>query len=172
MDGSSIFDYTSLPEFQKWVNSGKYDGANLSSGQSDLRDWYGKLISVLQQPAFTNGEFYGLNHANQGNQKFGRMFGEAASGHWLYAFLRFDKASGQGFLCVVNFHPDHAFRDVEVIIPDHALGFLKKKTAKKLSFSGKLGTRRSISAEKKEKDATSVQVGELPPFAVHYYELK
>ena len=169
---SSIFDYTSLPEFQKWVNGGKYDGNKLSSAQSALRHWYGELISVLNQPAFTNGEFYGLNHANEGYEAFGRMFGECASGHWLYAFLRFDKASGQAFFCIVNFHPDHTFQDVCVKIPDHAMAFLRKKTAKKISLSGKLGTKQTISLNRKELADAGIPLGALPPFAVHYYELK
>ena len=64
---SSIFDYTSLPELQKWVNHGKFDGQKLSQQQAELREWYAELFSVLTQPAFTNGEFYGLNHANKDN---------------------------------------------------------------------------------------------------------
>ncbi len=169
---SSIFDYTSLPEFQKWVNRGKYDGGKLSQEQLALRKWYGELISILKEPAFTNGEFYGLNHANIGHERFGRLFGDPVSGHWLYAFLRFDKRSGQAFFCIANFHPEHAFQDVSVSIPDHALAFLRKKSAKKFSFSGKLGNTETISLSKKELATSGMTIAELPPFAVHYYELK
>lgn len=169
---SSIFDYTSLPELQKWVNGGKFDGGNLPPEQTALRKWYGELITILKEPAFTDGEFYGLNHANQGHEAFGRMPGETCSGHWLYAFLRFDKRSGQAFLCIVNFHPTHTFQDVSVVIPDHALGILRKKSTKRISLSGKLGTTETISLIKKELTAGGVPVGALPPFAVHYYGLK
>lgn len=168
---SSIFDYTSLLEFQKWVNGGKYDGGKLSPEQNALRKWYGALISILKEPAFTNGEFYGLNHANKGHESFGRLPGEIVSGHWLYAFLRFDEPSGQTFLCIANFHSAYTFQDVGVSIPEHALGFLRKKSAKKFSFSGKLGTTNSIFLTRKELTAKGVPIAELPPFGVHYYEL-
>ncbi|HEX7262441.1 MAG TPA: alpha-amylase family glycosyl hydrolase, partial [Luteolibacter sp.] len=94
---TTIFDYWSMPEFTKWVNGGKYDGGRLSEEQRALRDWYGRLIRATQAPAFTAGEFYGLNHANMENPGFGRVGDETVSGHWLYAFLRHDPESGQSF---------------------------------------------------------------------------
>ena len=36
----------------------------------------------------TDGDFFGLNHANKDNPQFGRLGDESVSGHWLYAFLR------------------------------------------------------------------------------------
>ena len=99
---TTIFDYWAMPELQKWVNGGRYDGGRLSDEQKALRGWYRELLAVLREPAFTRGEFYGLNHANNGNPDFGRVGGETASGHWIYAFLRRDGESGQAFLVVAN----------------------------------------------------------------------
>ena len=169
---SSIFDYTSVPELQKWVNGGKYDGEKLSSEQTALREWYAELLSVLSEPAFTNGEFYGLNHANKGNESFGRLAGEMVSGHWLYAFLRYDERSGQAFLCIANFHPIHTFQDVSVHVPEHALAFLGRETTKKFTFSGKLGSDETISLTQRELATGGFPVGGLPSFSVRYYELK
>ena len=121
---TTIFDYWSMPEFAKWVNGGKYDGGRLGDGQNALRDWYGKLIRATQAPAFTAGEFYGLNHANIGNPDFGRVGDETTSGHWLYAFLRHDRTSGQSFLVVANFHGSQTLRGVNVDIPEDAWKFL------------------------------------------------
>ena len=121
---TSIFDYTAMPEFVKWVNGGKYDGGGLSDAQRGLRAWYGALIHAVGGRAFTDGEFYGLNHANAGNPAFGRVDGEAVSGHWLYAFLRHDAASGESALVVANFHPDRRLGGVTVQIPEHAQGYL------------------------------------------------
>ena len=102
---TTIFDYGSTPECVKWVNDGKCDGGRLSDAQKELRAWYGKLLAVTREPAFTGGEFYGLNHANNDNPAFGRVGDETASGHWVYAFLRHDRASGQAFLVVANSMP-------------------------------------------------------------------
>lgn len=120
---TSIFDYGSMPEFAKWVNGGRFDGGILSEEQKALRDWYGRLIRVIGGRAFTAGEFYGLNHANKDNPRFGRVGDETCSGHWLYAFLRRDTRSGQAFLVVANFHGTQVLRDVRIRIPGDAQMF-------------------------------------------------
>src|SRR5690606_32603693 len=77
---TSIFDYVAMPEFQKWVNGGKFDGGLLSNRQLSLRDWYLRLIKLAREPAFANGTFYGLNHFNRENPGFGRLDDESHSG--------------------------------------------------------------------------------------------
>ena len=135
---TSIFDYTSMPEFTKWVNGGRYDGARFSGEQKALRDWYGQLIRATQSPAFTAGEFYGLNHANKGNEHFGRVGEETVSGHWLYAFLRHDPKSHQSFLVVANFHGSETLRGVIVSIPKHAWRFLGRSPQQNWTFTDRL----------------------------------
>lgn len=169
---TSIFDYTSMPEFQKWVNGGAYDGGGLSSDQAGLRKWYGELLKVLREPAFTKGEFLGLNHANKGNAAFGRLTGEEISGHWLYAFLRHDNESGQGFLCVVNFHASRKMKDVRVRMPAEGLRFLKKKSAGELVFKGRLGSRAERTTRVREVSGEGILIGDLEAFGVRFYEVK
>jgi glycosidase len=135
---TTIFDYWSMPEFTKWVNGGKYDGGRLSTGQRELRDWYGRLIGATQSPAFTAGEFYGLNSANQGNPDFGRVGDETTSGHWLYAFLRHDPASGQTFLIIANFHPTETLSRVKVCIPKDAWEFMARTASDSWIFTDRL----------------------------------
>jgi glycosidase len=135
---TTIFDYWSMPEWVKFVHGGKYDGGRLSPEQRALRAWYGSLLRALDAPAFTRGEFYGLNHANRENEQFGRMEGETVSGHWLYAFLRHDAASGQSYLVVANFHPREALREVRVRIPEHAQDFLGRRGREHWSFADRL----------------------------------
>lgn len=167
---TSIFDYTAMPEFQKWFNGGKCDGAKLSPEQKALRKWYGDLLAILREPAFTAGDFYGLNHANKENPAFGRTGGENCSGHWLYAFLRRDADSGQAFLCLANFHPTENLADVRVIIPEHALGWLGKGA--EISFVGKVGCDDKLAADIDELPVTGLRVGDLESFGVRYYALK
>jgi glycosidase len=167
---SSIFDYTAMPEFQKWFNGGKCDGAKLSSEQTSLRKWYGDLLAILREPAFTAGDFYGLNHANKQNPAFGRTGGETWSGHWLYAFLRRDSHSGQAFLCLANFHPTETLSEVRVVIPEDALDWLGKGAG--ISFEGKLGCRNKLSASAHELAVIGLAAGDLEPFGIRYYALK
>ncbi len=153
---TSIFDYWSMPEFTKWVNGGKYDGGKLSPEQKSLRDWYGKLIRATQAPAFTAGEFYGLNHANANNSDYGRIGSETASGHWLYSFLRHDVKSGQSFLVVANFHPSETLASVKIQIPDDAWKFMGRDGNTVWNFTNRLE-----SAWSGKSTAGAIAVGDL-----------
>ncbi len=137
---TSIFDYGSMPEFAKWVNGGKYDGGGLSAEQKDLREWYGWLVRATQSPAFSAGEFYGLNHANKQNPRYGRVGDETFSGHWLYTFLRHDAVSGQSYLVVANFHGVETLRGVRVEIPQHAWEFMARAGRSGWKFTDKLAS--------------------------------
>lgn len=137
---TSIFDYGSMPEFTKWVNGGKYDGGGLSEEQQNLRHWYSRLIHATQSPAFTAGEFYGLNDANKLNPRFGRVGDESFSGHWLYAFLRHDSVSGQSYLIVANFHGWESLIGVKIHIPLHAWEFMSRGGRTEWKFTDQLAT--------------------------------
>ncbi len=41
-----------MPEFVKWVNDHRYDGARLSPEQKTLRNFYSRLINLVGEPAF------------------------------------------------------------------------------------------------------------------------
>lgn len=98
---STIFDYWGMPEFQKWVNGGKFDGGQLSESQKYLRDFYSRLLNVSgTNEAITQGTFYELMLLNL-HEGYG--FDEKT-----YAYLRYtDK---QRVLVVTNFdRNEHAF---------------------------------------------------------------
>jgi len=122
---TSIFDYWSMPELVKWTNEHKYDGGKLSTAQRQLRESYGRLIAVTNEPAFRDGAFFGLNPANNGNPNFGQVGTEPAGGHWIYAFLRCDPISRQRFLAVVNLHPKEELKGARVLFPREAIEFLR-----------------------------------------------
>ncbi|GAA5116260.1 hypothetical protein JIN84_19300 [Luteolibacter yonseiensis] len=155
---TTIFDYWSMPEFVKWVNGGKYDGGRLGDEQKSLRGWYGKLLGAIGSPAFTQGEFYGLNHANHGNPKFGRIGDETASGHWLYAFIRHDPGSGESALVVANFHGSETLRGVKVDIPRNAWEFMNRTEKPSWRFTDTLD-----SGWAGESDAEGLALPDLPP---------
>ncbi len=121
---TSIFDYWSMPEMVKWVADHNYDGARLSPEQKKLRAFYSRLVNLVGEPAFRDGKFFPLNSMNHDNPSFGRLPDEQASGHWLYAFLRYDVATEQRFLIVVNLHPTISLQEVRVMLPTSALEFL------------------------------------------------
>ncbi|WP_169334381.1 alpha-amylase family glycosyl hydrolase [Rubritalea marina] len=127
---SSIFDYGHLPALSKWTNEGAFDGGGLSEDQRSLREWYAEWGQLMREPAFTSGGVYGLNTANFANETFRAENEEIA--HHVYAFIRHERASGEAFLVVINFHPEKQVESLELILPEGASAWCGADLAPKL----------------------------------------
>jgi glycosidase len=169
---TSIFDYWSMPEFVKWVNDHHYDGGRLSAQQRELRNFYGRLINLVGEPAFADGKFFGLNPANHDNLAFGRLPGESASGHWLYAFLRYDHISAQRFFVVANLHPEVAFQDVRILLPTDAVRFIDLDPAASVALRERLSEDRIEIDLIFEESGAVVPVAEIPCLSALCFELR
>jgi hypothetical protein len=168
---TSIFDYWSMPEFVKWVNDHKFDGARLSPEQKALREFYSRLINLVGEPAFRDGKFFPLNPANRNNPNFGRLPGEAASGHWLYAFLRCDVVTAQRFFVVTNLHPQMALRDVRIQLPPAAFQFLEWGNLD-LTLAEKLsGAVEQFKVPTREAVHPGIPIPEVRPLSALYFEM-
>ncbi len=67
---TTIFDYWGVPNHQKWVNGGKYDGGALSDDQKALRQFYGDILTFASNnKAINEGDYFDLTVFNlqQGN---------------------------------------------------------------------------------------------------------
>lgn len=67
---TTIFDYWGVPQHQKWVNGGKYDGGALSDEQKALRQFYADILTFASNnKAIAGGDYYDLTEFNlqQGN---------------------------------------------------------------------------------------------------------
>jgi glycosidase len=179
---TSIFDYWSMPEMTKWVNGHKYDGGRLSNEQKQLRDVYGRLINLLNEPAFRDGDFLPLNPLNRDNPKFGRLPSEQPSGHWLYAFLRTDSQTGQKFIVVVNLNPTATLSDVRVQLPASTFGGLATASPSKggqdrqspLRVTDRLNSKPLVDLTTTVGFAqdSGIPIAELPPMTACYLEIK
>jgi len=108
---TTIFDYWSVPEHQKWMNHGKFDGGKLSPEQKQLRDFYARLLTLAgSSEAIRQGQFYELQDANNLSKEFDQRK--------LYCFVRYTK--GQQVLVVVNFSDTKTYRPT-LLIPDNVL---------------------------------------------------
>ncbi|MBW3128094.1 alpha-amylase family glycosyl hydrolase [Hymenobacter profundi] len=108
---TTIFDYWGVPEHQKWMNGGKFDGGQLSESQRQLRGFYQRLLTLTNQSdAIRRGHFYELQQANQSSPGYNPQ--------QLYAYLRYtDK---QKLLIVVNFSSSQSAQ-TQVQIPAAAM---------------------------------------------------
>ena len=174
---TSIFDYWSMPEVVTWVNGHKYDGVKLSAEQKNLRAAYGRLLKVVGEPAFRDGNFFPLNATNKTNPKYGRVDGELHSGHWFYSFLRSEITSGQRFLVVVNLNPNETLKDVAVLFGKAGVEFLDLNSSDPeapLIFTDRLTDTEPATATSciSEVSESGVWIGDIPPHTARYFEIK
>lgn len=102
---TSIFDYWGVPEHQKWMNNGKFDGGQLSEEQKRLRAFYSRLLTfVSTSPAITSGEYVDITAHNTSVENFP---------HQVHAFVRF---RGVDRLLIVTGFNDKDL-DIKVQIP-------------------------------------------------------
>jgi glycosidase len=110
---TTIFDYWGVPEHQKWLNDGKFDGAGLSKEQHELRNFYIRLLNLsATNKAIRSGNFYELSNQPIFNRKN-------------YAFLR--HAGDQRILVVANFDRTKTIEGV-IRLPDELYKILTLKS--------------------------------------------
>jgi glycosidase len=62
---TTIFDYWGVPDHQKWMNGGKFDGALLTPEQKQLRQFYSDVLTLAaKNPALALGEYIDLTTYN------------------------------------------------------------------------------------------------------------
>jgi glycosidase len=108
---TSIFDYCTMPQHQKWMNNGRFDTNNLDNDQKRIFGFYRNILHLrLENEAFSQGSFYDLMWANPWYTEFDPRF--------VYTFLRYTE--NQKLLVLVNFHSSES-RRMRVNIPEDAI---------------------------------------------------
>lgn len=62
---TSIFDYIGVPNHQRWMNGGKFDGGQLSQNEKELRDFYKRLLNFSISSSALMGNFQEIQSANR-----------------------------------------------------------------------------------------------------------
>ncbi|TRX35061.1 alpha-amylase family glycosyl hydrolase [Flavobacterium restrictum] len=90
---TSIFDYIGVPNHQRWMNNGKFDGGQLSENEKSLRDFYKRLLNFSLNSSALMGKYQEIQTANR----------QSTSGYdsGIYAFARW--SDSQKLLIVTNF---------------------------------------------------------------------
>ena len=90
---TSIFDYIGVPNHQRWMNGGKFDGGQLTQEEKDLRDFYKRLLNFSLNSSALMGRFQEIQTVNR----------QVTKGYdsGIYAFTRWSDV--QKLLVVVNF---------------------------------------------------------------------
>lgn len=149
---TTIFDYWGVPEHQKWMNQGKFDGAKLSPEQKSLRDFYSRLLNVTSSnEALRKGRFYELQDANN----LGKEYDQSR----VYAFLRYTEK--QKMLVVANFSADKTYRPT-ITISLEGMAAMGLTTSKVYSYTDLLG-------DNEPRNGLNLT---LTPLSAHIFEIK
>lgn len=172
---STIFDYWSLPELNRWWNDGAADGGGLSPEQSELREWYVRLLHLQGEPAFTSGETVFLNHANRRNPFYGKIEDVGPAGHWFFSYLRSDVQAGSHFLVTTNFHPKAELRHIRIRLTDTAVDALRLKEnldavlVLRERLSGEEG--RAVAIPVDDAMREGIYLDSIEPLQAYYWEI-
>ena len=103
---TSIFDYIGVPNHQRWMNGGKFDGGQLSESEKNLRDFYKRLLNFsINSPALM-GSFQEIQSVNRENN--------AGYDELLYSYVRWSE--NQKLIVVANFSSEKT-SEFELKIP-------------------------------------------------------
>jgi glycosidase len=90
---TSIFDYIGVPNHQRWMNGGKFDGGQLTEDEKELRNFYKKLLNFSINSSALMGKYQEIQTVNQQTTK------DYDAG--IYAFTRW--SNDQKLIIVTNF---------------------------------------------------------------------
>lgn len=93
MSTTSIYDYVSVPNHQRWMNGGKFDGGLLINEERDLRDFYVRLLNFANSSSAVLGEFRQIHTANRE--------ASTAYGNHVYSYVRW--SDSEKLIFVTNF---------------------------------------------------------------------
>lgn len=161
---TTIFDYWGVPEHQKWVNGGQFDGGQLSDEQQELRNFYQGLLNLAQEEAIRKGYFYDLHRHNQ---RFTEGYDDQ-----VYAFLRFTE--NQRLLIVTNFDADHS-RSFNLKIPVTAIRAIGLSEEATYTLQDIFRTETTISMNTSDVIISEGDVGipmDLPPLATYIFTIQ
>ncbi|SDG84177.1 Glycosidase [Vibrio xiamenensis] len=94
---TSIFDYIGVPNHQRWMNNGKFDGEALSQAERELREFYQTLLNLSVSASALQGDYHDLYADNY--PQLERLDIQDS----LFAFARSSRE--QVVIVVANFHP-------------------------------------------------------------------
>jgi glycosidase len=93
---TSIFDYVGVPNHQRWMNEGKFDGGQLSKSEKELRDFYKRLLNFTIKSEALMGKFYDIQTINrQATIDYGQN---------VYSFVRW--SANEKLIIVSNLSPN------------------------------------------------------------------
>lgn len=103
---TSIFDYIGVPNHQRWMNGGKFDGGQSTQEEKDLRDFYKRLLNFSRNSSALMGQFQEIQSVNRQRT--------AGYDNLIYAFTRW--SDSEKLVVLTNFSSSDS-STFELIVP-------------------------------------------------------
>ncbi len=136
---TSIFDYVGVPNHQRWMNGGKFDGGQLSESEKELRDFYSRLLNFSTQSSALMGNFQEIQSANR--------YKTEGYDDYIYSFVRW--SSSEKLMVVSNFSAEK-ISTFALKIPSEIISKWKLRTGKYSIKDQLYGTTNNLIIEKGE----------------------
>jgi len=109
---TTIYDYWGVPQHQKWMNGGKFNGDSLSLEEKQLHMFYTDLLNLAaNNPAIAQGDYLDLTAYNTNAGNFNGK---------IHAFIRY--FGEERLLVITSFSP--LDQNIKVQIPKEAISKL------------------------------------------------
>lgn len=108
---TSIFDYIGVPYHQRWVNNRNFDGGQLSEEETNLRDFYKRLLNFTISSDALMGQYKDIHFYNREHTE--------NYDHRVLSYVRWSK--NEKLIVVSNFDSDKHY-EFELILPPNIIG--------------------------------------------------
>ncbi|QYH40922.1 alpha-amylase [Algoriphagus sp. NBT04N3] len=141
---TSIFDYIGVPQHQKWMNGGKFDGGQLSENEKALRNYYSEVLNFTRNSSALMGEYMELHSFNRSQNP--------AYTNKTFAFARWDE--NQKLIVVTNFDEFQSVKTTLKLSPELLKAWKLEKGERELKelMFGKKKTKLRVSDQGAEID--------------------
>jgi glycosidase len=152
---TTVFDYWGVPEHQKWMNQGKFDGGQLTNEQKQLRQFYGDILQFASShTSISDGGYSDLTIFNVENKNMSDK---------INAFARADHEEGLIILSSFNKISEH----IRIKLTPEATTLLKLKKGERYIGRDLLRSGSDIGLD----NDFSFEV-DIPPFQSFIYKIK
>ncbi|MFT4202842.1 MAG: alpha-amylase family protein [Chitinophagaceae bacterium] len=87
---TSLFDYWGVPAHQAWMDDGKFDGGALTEKQKELREFYSRLLNVVNDnDAIQTGYYLPLNNKYANTKQ--KIYARITYRHLVVVVVNFDR---------------------------------------------------------------------------------
>jgi glycosidase len=96
---TTIFDYWGVPNHQRWMNKGAFDGGQLTPEEKELRTFYVTLLNTINDHSAFSGNYKEIHRHNRAHTPY--------YNDRVFSFVRWDES--EKLMVISNFDTDSTF---------------------------------------------------------------